>query len=87
MKRHFVKLMDFLKQQHRKAYRWFSKVVGTSKDETTRNLFMLFKIALFASFIILGLDLIILIFRKSETAGTFGDFFGGVQKTRRDCMI
>lgn len=62
-----------------RLYRRFIRFVGLSKDKTTRNLFLLFGIALFACLLVFLIGLSSLHFDKCNASfGTFGDFYGGV---------
>lgn len=65
----------------KKAYRLFSKVVGITKDKTTRNLYVIFRFALIASITVLLFNFILrieFIFGGDLKLGEFGDFLGGV---------
>lgn len=62
---------------HRKAYSYFIRLIGFSKDKTSRKLFRLFQVAVYATGIILLLN-ITSIFSSGSSYGTFGDFFGGM---------
>jgi len=54
----------------------FLNLIGQTKDQTSRNLYRLFKIAAFATLIVFFINLTSLF--GSPSYGTFGDFFGGI---------
>ncbi|WPN72478.1 putative phage abortive infection protein [Pseudomonas germanica] len=59
----------------------FEKIVGKSKDETTKNLYSIFRFALISSAIVFLLNIILRANYFSVLdlkLGEFGDFFGGV---------
>ncbi|HGS5061494.1 TPA: putative phage abortive infection protein [Vibrio parahaemolyticus] len=62
---------------HKSSYRKFVRFIGNSKDKTTRSLFRLFQFAVYASFVILSINLLS-VFSDEGSFGTFGDFFGGM---------
>jgi len=61
----------------RRIYRKVLRLIGLTKDKTSRNLFRLFQIAAFAALIVFLINLTSL-FVGQPSFGTFGDFFGGV---------
>lgn len=70
------KLKDWHKKNYLNIYKKFLKIIGYTKN-TSRNLFGLFKFALYMIMTILFINLITLFFRDSSF-GEWGDFFGGV---------
>jgi len=66
-----------LKKLNLNVYRKFLRIIGRTKDKTSRNLFKLFQIALSFLIVIFIVDLCS-IYYKSTNFGSFGDFFGGV---------
>jgi len=66
-----------LRKFNRFVYRKFLRIIGTTKDKTSRNLFRLFQTALVFLIFIFIVDLFGL-FYEDASFGTFGDFFGGV---------
>lgn len=59
-------------------YKYFIKLVGNTDDDTTKNLYFLFKFASVAVLAILVLALSSIVIEKNPTFGAFGDFFGGL---------
>jgi len=62
-------------------YKKFENIVGKTEDDTTKNLYSIFKFAVLITVTVLALNLILRIeyFNLSEwKLGEFGDFFGGV---------
>ena len=72
-----MQISDYWKKYHRISYRKFVRFIGNSEDETTRNLFRLFQVALYSSATILFLN-IFSFFDTNRGFGAFGDFFGGM---------
>ena len=70
------KLKDYYRRSYLNIYKKFLKIIGYTKN-TSRNLFGLFKFALYMIMTILFINLITLFFRDSNF-GEWGDFFGGV---------
>ena len=70
------KLKDWYKKNYLNIYKKFLKIIGYTRN-TSRNLFGLFKFALYMIMTILFINLITLFFRDSSF-GEWGDFFGGV---------
>lgn len=64
------------KISNKKSYRFFLNQIGPTKDQTSKNLYGLFKIAAFATLIVFLINLTSLFGEPSY--GTFGDFFGGI---------
>lgn len=62
---------------HRRAYRYFIRVIGLSKDKTSRNLFRLFQVAVYATSVVFLTNLTS-VFSSDSSYGTFGDYFGGM---------
>lgn len=65
----------------KKTYRAFIKLVGKTKDKTTKNLFYIFRFALYSSVAVMLINLVLRLefFGLSDwKLGEFGDFFGGV---------
>lgn len=70
-----------VKKIDKSCYRVFSKVVGLTKDHTTKNLYIIFRFAILASLVVFFLNLILrveFIFGDNLKLGEFGDFLGGV---------
>lgn len=68
------------KKYNVRLYHKFLKVIGFTKNKTSRNLFKLFQIAFYAIFIIFIINLLLI---KTDgdwefKVGEFGDFFGGI---------
>jgi hypothetical protein len=66
-----------LKKLNLSVYRKFLRIIGRTKDKTSRNLFKLFQIALSFLIVIFIIDLYSIIYTDTNF-GSFGDFFGGV---------
>jgi hypothetical protein len=65
------------KKNHIKAYKVFLGFVGRSNDNTSRNLFRLFQVAIYSASAIFISNLFSF-FDDSRSFGTFGDYFGGM---------
>lgn len=59
-----------------RLYRFFLRVVGFSRDRTSRNLYRLFVFAIYATLTVFLINLLSLF--GNSSFGTWGDFFGGV---------
>lgn len=60
---------------HFKLYRFFLSTIGFTKDGTSRNLFKLFRAAIYATVLVFIINLFSL---GTSSFGEWGDFFGGV---------
>lgn len=63
------------------AFSKFERVVGKSADDTTRNLYSIFRVAIFSSMAIFLINVILrldFVGVSNWKLGEFGDFFGGV---------
>lgn len=67
--------IKFWEQAHQKARIIFLNIIGDSNKETSKNLFSLFKFAIYAIFSIFFINIFFNDFKK---LGEWGDFFGGV---------
>lgn len=67
--------IKFWKQSHQKARMIFLNIIGDTNKETSKNLFNLFKFAVYAIILIF---LINIFFNDFKKLGEWGDFFGGV---------
>jgi len=64
----------YWKKFHEKAYQIFIGILGDANNKTSKNLFILFKFAIYATIIVL---LINIFFNDFSKLGEWGDFFGG----------
>ncbi len=67
--------IKFWKQAHQKARIIFLNIIGDTNKETSKNLFSLFKFAVYAVVLILFINIF---FNDTDKFGEWGDFFGGV---------
>jgi hypothetical protein len=65
----------FWKQAHQKARIIFLNIIGDTNKETSKNLFNLFKFAIYAIILIFFINIF---FNDADNFGVWGDFFGGV---------
>ena len=69
------KYIDKWNKYNLRLYHIFLKIIGFTKDKTSRNLFRLFQFAFYAILFIFIVNLSLLHY---SDVGKFGDFFGGV---------
>jgi hypothetical protein len=65
----------FWKHAHQKARIIFLNIIGDTNNETSKNLFNLFKFAVYAIILIFFINIF---FSDADNFGVWGDFFGGV---------
>lgn len=73
--------MSIFSKVDKAAFSSFEKVVGESGDETTRNLYLIFRVAVISAATVLLINIVLrfdFLGTSSWKLGEFGDFFGGV---------
>lgn len=66
--------IKFWEKAHKKAQVIFSNIIGNTNDETSKSLFVLFRIAIYSTVLVFLTNIF---FNDSDKFGEWGDFFGG----------
>ena len=70
-----MKWIIFWKEAHKKVEIIFVDIIGDTGDKTSKNLFRLFKLAIYITIIVFFVNIF---FNDFNKMGEWGDFFGGV---------
>jgi hypothetical protein len=68
-------IIKFWEEAHKKVENIFVDIIGDTNDKTSKNLFRLFKLAIYITIIVFFINSF---FNDFDKMGEWGDFFGGV---------